>query len=782
MRRLALLSLYVSGLSIALQAAPATAATLDGVWTSSVALTKLLVLHERAGGRLIGYLPGDPASRITGGSRTGTAVTIQITSTDPKWTQTTVFNGTLSGNRLTGTVDAGSGPVAITFQRTSDPFTVEHWLLYDAATRSRIRAGRVLLYGAFVSGGFVSLDDCSFVACGGDITAWNASGTSSMIATASGGSCSSASALSGTWDPLSLLLNGTYSTTYCSGLSSGTFWGGKEGLTAPPDIGNVLTALGTFADLIEAKSFAASDAFASSYVNDGKTKADWQAQLAAIYQSYNYLDARIDGVRRIVSYTDAEVSPQLPTQPRVEWHLVVSGVPAGGGARVVLLDTTAARYTAEELYWLGTEGGRRVFVGNGYTPPPCTPDIPVSAGLLSSPPTEIANVAGVVPLGNLNPGGHHALSVDHMYILYPATGHLPGTDSYPVYAMAIGRIFSIYRQQKIGRPDYDYLVSLEHTCSVTSRFDHIHGLSARIQDYLTATGAQWQDMSGLGTGPWILLLGQPGGPAMLDVAAGEQLGITRNYGANWDVGIVDKRFVSGAFANTSYTRYPKFSDYMSQLPNLAVDPNVYDFLGTQSLNAGCFIDYLSTAGGLQSIWFNLLLSSPKGCGAVGWDTPGYLRGAWFNPAIDGTPWPAFDIDVAALSILPDNLNPGTTVQIGWGNAAGSWSAADSSLALLDPSQWSPPITGQNQIAQPFKVLMDTAPAATVNPDPSRVGVGTTVCYDLPHNGGYDYVLFHLTDATHLRAKYVPGGYPSSQCATLSGSFPAADSTWPAYIR
>ncbi len=104
--------------------------------------------------------------------------------------------------------------------------------------------------------------------------------------------------------------------------------------------------------------------------------------------------------------------------------------------------------------------------------------------------------------------------------------------------------------------------------------------------------------------------------------------------------------------------------------------------------------------------------------------------------------------------------------------------------LLDPSTWSPPILGVDQITLPFTVTKDIAPGAVVNPDPVAVGAGMMVCYDLPYNTetNYNYVLFHMTDSITLRAKYDPTAHTMSKCASFSGSFPPVDAAWVTYIR
>lgn len=110
-----------------------------------------------------------------------------------------------------------------------------------------------------------------------------------------------------------------------------------------------------------------------------------------------------------------------------------------------------------------------------------------------------------------------------------------------------------------------------------------------------------------------------------------------------------------------------------------------------------------------------------------------------------------------------------------------------SPALLDPSTWTPPVAGVTQIDQPFAITFDVTPAAVINPDPSNIGAGITVCYDLsygtPGGGAFDTVLFKLTGATTLSVKYDPAGDATAQCANMQAmGFSAVDTSWVTYIR
>lgn len=397
-----------------------------------------------------------------------------------------------------------------------------------------------------------------------------------------------------------------------------------------------------------------------------------------------------------------------------------------------------------------------------YAEPPRHVPPPDSA-LFTNAPTDVANTVGVIPLGNLNPGGGHVLAVDHMYITYPFpdTG---GAYSYPVYAMADGEIVMLLRQQVPGRPDYDYQVFIRHNQAVTSYFDHLHGLSSRIMAHIAAApDSSW--ISPDGTNFRLLFLGQLGAPDPLPVHAGEQVGITKSYSFSWDVGVVDQR-VRGHFAGHGPRRYPDFRDFLKLL-GYRIDP---PFAGNKTINAVCFIDYMEPS--LKTAWFELLLSDPKTCGRDAWDIDGRLRGAWFNPAVDAAAEPPLsDLEYSALSIIPDNLAPTTRVQIGAGSG--------NPYAALDPAGAYP------QLRQPFIIEIDTATGARINPDPAAVRPTTgTVCYDLLYNDGgmarYNTMLFHMLDARRLAIKYDPAPHDSPQCGLIAPSEP--DSAWVIYKR
>jgi hypothetical protein len=381
-----------------------------------------------------------------------------------------------------------------------------------------------------------------------------------------------------------------------------------------------------------------------------------------------------------------------------------------------------------------------------------------AATIVFSPPTDLDQVGTIVPLGNLNPGGGHVLPVDHMYLgyLHPASG---GADVVPVYAMADGELVMVLRTFRGDIPEIDYGLFIRHDPYVTSQFDHLYGLSARLLDYLASVPGAWLDPGG---GFQLMFPGQLGAPAPLRIRRGEQVGVTQSYSSNWDVGVSDNR-VHRQLLGAGTHHYLRISEAAATLGLAIRDP----FPGDPTLNAACFLEYLEPAVG--DAWKARLGSTPKDCGRNDWDVAGCLRGNWFNPALDTTPSPpVFRREVAALSIAPDNLRPLTHVQIGIGSGA--------ALAALDPTDAYP------QLDQEFDVAPDRSPGARINPDPANVcAAGVTVCYDLTYAGPkYNVLLFQLTPAGHLRVGYDPTPRVSSGCAAALVSEPTA---WTAeYVR
>jgi len=330
--------------------------------------------------------------------------------------------------------------------------------------------------------------------------------------------------------------------------------------------------------------------------------------------------------------------------------------------------------------------------------------------------------------------------------------------------MAGGEIVMLVRQQVPGRPDFDYQIFIRHDHAVTSYFDHLHGLSGRIMDRLASVpDSAWISVGGTSTRA--LVFGQLGAPDPLPLHAGEQVGITKSYSFSWDVGVVDKR-VRGHFAGHGPRRYPGFGDFFKLL-GIDIDPP--DF-GNKTIHAACFINYMEPS--LKAAWFDRLLSDPKTCGSDAWDVDGRLRGAWFNPAVDAAAVPPlFELESAALSIIPYNLAPTTRVQIGAGSG--------SPYAALDPAGVHP------QLRHPFIIEIDAAAGARVNPDPAAVRPATgTVCYDLSYNDAgmtrYNTMLFRMLRARRLAIKYDPAPHDAPQCGAITLSEP--DGTWIVYKR
>ena len=71
--------------------------------------------------------------------------------------------------------------------------------------------------------------------------------------------------------------------------------------------------------------------------------------------------------------------------------------------------------------------------------------------LFLRPPADLAQVASIIPRGNLNPSGGHIRPVKHNYLEYliPRNG---GADAVTVTSMARGRVVTIYQRVPTGDP------------------------------------------------------------------------------------------------------------------------------------------------------------------------------------------------------------------------------------------------------------------------------------------------------------------------------------------
>lgn len=430
--------------------------TIDGAWESPHGL---IVLQERAGGRVQGYLAGSPGTRISSGTWVGSNLTLILEGEDGGGPLPTFsYSGTLSGTSIVGTYDDGTGPVPLTMTRSVSAIEEEHWLLVDGTTSAQVEARRLTQAGAFFGAGFSGMDNCDFLACGGTIDSWAVTGSSHLIETSSGGSCTSATTLSGTLDPSSKILSGTFTTIDCAGSSSGTFMGGKRGLTNSAHMEEVVVLVADLCDAFEAESPTAIDAFHTAFLHDGMTRADFSAEFASWYASYHSLEATAI-LSRIITLDDGEVVAFLSAPDRLDWTIILTGIPNSGGPRETILDYTPEPFD-DPVHYLGMEAGQRVFVGNNESTP-FFMDMPIALG-----DGDLVTF-GLWPYGvheGGHPEGHPGIDIEYA----------PGTS---VLATADGTVTYIERNSNYPT-QWDLL--LEVRPGVVVQYDHMGSIDPSI--------------------------------------------------------------------------------------------------------------------------------------------------------------------------------------------------------------------------------------------------------------------------------------------------------------
>lgn len=358
------------------------------------------------------------------------------------------------------------------------------------------------------------------------------------------------------------------------------------------------------------------------------------------------------------------------------------------------------------------------------------------------PPADLDQVASIIPLGNVNavPGGH-VRPVNHMYVQYlaPQDG---GSASLDVDAMAEGRIVMVFHRQTEACvvPDHtvpsgcatgpgatslidEYEIFTRHSDSLTSYYDHLHALDARLRlpDWRDDT-AGWVRVGPLS----ILFLGANGVMEPVEVHPGQRVGATRNYFTTWDIGVVDTRR-TGDLLGTGLLRYPTFRQFVeamaaSGVPVPRLRPN-QPFAGEMFANAACFTDYLTPR--LAREW-RAKLAGGGSCGRDDWDVAGTLRGNWYRAdVVDPTLDNMFAVETNAMSFSPYNLDPANQAKIG---------AGANFLDMLVPGPTAPPAAiaaARERLDHGLLFTPDRTPGVHLNPDPLAVLTGDYACYDVP---------------------------------------------------
>jgi len=360
------------------------------------------------------------------------------------------------------------------------------------------------------------------------------------------------------------------------------------------------------------------------------------------------------------------------------------------------------------------------------------------------PPADLTQVAVIIPRGNVNAvAGGHVRPVKHMYLEYltPRDG---GSAALDVVAMAVGKIVMVLhrRTEACVVPDHtvasdcatepgatamidEYQIFTQHTDYLTSYYDHLHSLDARLGL------PDWRDdhAGWVRVGPMsILFLGANSAMDPVRVHPGQRMGATRNYFTTWDIGVVDTRHTA-TFLGTGPLRYPTIPEFIAALAasGIAVEPmgSNQPFAGEMFVNSVCFTDYLTPP--LAKVW-RLKLAGDGSCGRPDWDVADTLQGNWYRADVTApTLENMFAVEENAISFSPYNYDPANRTKIGFG---------ENFFGML-PSTAIPAAVAaaRERLAHGLLFTTDRTLGARHNPDPVAVHTGEYACYDVPDQGG-----------------------------------------------
>lgn len=446
-----------------------------GTWTGQVTIgstprTVTLQLHQRANGKVIGYVAGGTQYRtVVDGNVAGGVLTLDLEFADPGLSRTVTISATAGPTTMTGTTDSGDGAHPITLQRVRQPLTERRFLFAkpagDSATNITDLAVVLDSAGHLVSGSFVGETDCNLFACGGGITSFAEAGNNLQIGFESAGGCTMTGSLSVTFDPTTKMYSGTYSLDNCGVATSGALLGAKTPGTRTDDVASVLSTFGQLADDLEAgSSFSAPYApFHPDYLHKSQVLADRLAELNAQVADYNSIEVDMNRFRNIVTVAEPDVLPQLDQPFGVDFHDRRSGLPVAGGARETFRDVDT-RSGADELKYIAKLGNDWVIYGDQVMH-----DIPFAGYSMAGDHVVLPTAGGDIYL-SIGPWGAH---------VGPHTGHAEGNgkaDWMGQYAWSLDQLTVLADDNGNGICDSG------ETCGIAAA-----DLEARSLDYVAPT-------------------------------------------------------------------------------------------------------------------------------------------------------------------------------------------------------------------------------------------------------------------------------------------------------
>jgi hypothetical protein len=354
--------------------------------------------------------------------------------------------------------------------------------------------------------------------------------------------------------------------------------------------------------------------------------------------------------------------------------------------------------------------------------PHCTAASP----LLNMSPVDLAQVTGVVPLGNLNPPGHTFPS-PHLYFYLKRTNPSDPLDSsFPsvsttLYAPGNIRIHQVRRSEYSTGPlpaDHwsDYSIDYTVCRELTGYFHHVTTLSPEFETLVGPIGSGECETYSTGG----VTVTQCRKDVSLGVTSGFPLGTAGGtLRANaLDVGMRDQRVTLGFI---SPAKYPDrvhtvcAADYMEPVLKAAVESKLGNFSGTVPRTV------------------------PPVCGEVMYDIAGTASGDWFAVGA------STDQEDPHLALVPDNVNPNTLTFSGGTSVPSLGTGA----FLFTPS---------------------VIPGSFVNQPFNLVTPGAVYCYGPIVSGGSQRVIFlETTDSTHLRIASLAG--PTVTCGAAPFAMP-----------